>query len=168
MSGKMYLRNTPTALHLFEVNFECIKLDEKTTEKFHSIVAKLLFVSHRGRPDILVAIAFLTTRTSKEDQDDWKKLNRLMQYLNHTTGKVLTLSITSFNAIRWRVDASYATHNDMKSHTGAGMSMGRGLFYSKSSKQKFNSKISTEAELIGASDMTSQIIWTKMFLEATR
>ena len=89
-----------------------------------------------------------------------------MQYLNHTIDLVLTLSITGFNAIRWWVDASYATHDDMKSHTGAGMSMGRGFIFSKSSKQKLNSKSSTEAELIGASDMMSQIMWTKLFLEA--
>ena len=43
--------------------------------------------------------------------------------------------------------------------------MGRGFIYSKSSKQKLNCKSSTEAALIGASDMMSQIIWTKLFLE---
>ena len=54
----------------------------------------------------------------------------------------------------------------MRSHTGATMSMGKGSIYSKSSKQKLNSKSSTEAELIAASDMSGQILWTLYFLQA--
>ena len=77
--------NTPTADFLFEMNESQQKLNEKDREKFRSIVAKLLFVTQRGRPDILVAIAFLTTRVSKADKDGWKKLTRLMQYLNANT-----------------------------------------------------------------------------------
>jgi hypothetical protein len=37
---------------------------------------------------------------------------------------------------------------------------------SKSSKQKLNTKSSTEAELVGASDYLPSTIWAKMFLEA--
>ena len=67
--------------------------------------------------------------------------------------------------IKWWVDAAYGVHYDMKSHTGAMMSLGSGTVYSKSSKQRINTKSSTEAELIAASDMTNQILWTKYFLE---
>jgi hypothetical protein len=54
--------------------------------------------------------------------------------------------------MRTLVDASYAVHPDMKSHTGGLMSMGTGGLICKSSKQKLNTKSSTEAELVGASD----------------
>ena len=158
--------NTPAANYLFEVDDTREKLDKAKQEKFHSIVAKLLFVARRGRPDILVSIAFLTTRVSKPDTDDWKKLHRLMQYLNATMDLSLTLSAENFNNIKWWVDVSYGTHADMRSHTGAGLTLGRGFIYSKSSKQKINTKSSTEGELVGASDMLSQIIWTRYFLAA--
>ena len=62
------------------------------------------------------------------------------------------------------VDASYGVHADAKSHTGGIISIGRGATYVKSSKQKLVSKSSTEAELIGLSDMTSNIIWHRDFL----
>jgi hypothetical protein len=42
--------------------------------QFHSTVAKLLFVAKRGRPDILLAVSFLTTRVQEPGMDDWKKL----------------------------------------------------------------------------------------------
>jgi hypothetical protein len=58
------------------------------------------------------------------------------------------------------------THPDMKSHTGGAMSMGTGGLLCKSTKQKLNSKSSTEAELVGASDYLSNTIWSKLFLEA--
>ena len=43
--------------------------------------------------------------------------------------------------------------------------IGRGPVYSKSTGQKLNTKSSTEAELVALSDSTSQIIWTRNFLE---
>ena len=57
---------------------------------FHTYVAKMLFVSKRGRPDIQVAIASLSTRVTEPDTDDWKKLVRLMRYVNATLDLVLT------------------------------------------------------------------------------
>ena len=62
------------------------------------------------------------------------------------------------------VDASYAVHKDMKSHTGGVVSFGIGAVMSKSSKQKLNVKSSTEAELVGASDYLPYPIWAKKFL----
>jgi hypothetical protein len=68
--------------------------------------------------------------------------------------------------VRTWVDASYAVHPDMKSHTGGVMSFGVGGLLCKSSKQKLNTKSSTEAELVGASDYLPNTIWVKHFLEA--
>ena len=62
------------------------------------------------------------------------------------------------------VDASYAVHPDMKSHTGCVISLGKGPIYAKSNTQKLNTKSSTEAELVGLSDCSNQIIWTRNFL----
>ena len=87
--------NTAAAVHMFAVDEECQKLNKKDMEIFHSIVSKLLFVGKRARPDIMVAIAFLTTRVSKSDEDDWKKLERLMSYVNNTLDLKLTLSVES-------------------------------------------------------------------------
>ena len=77
---------------------------------------------------------------------------------------VLSLSIESFNSIKWWVDALFATHHNSLSHTGGTMSMGQGSIYSTSCKQKINARSSTEAELIGINDVASRILWTKNFL----
>jgi hypothetical protein len=72
-------QNTPAGAHLFEVNDDSPKISEAKRKLLHSIVAKLLSVTKRGRPDIQVPIAFLTSRISKAVKDDWKKFKRLLQ-----------------------------------------------------------------------------------------
>ena len=77
----------------------------------------------------------------------------------------MTLSDDDMSIIKTWVDASYATHNDMKSHTGANITLGKGTIYAISLKQKLNTKSSTEAELLGASDICPQAIWTAYFID---
>jgi hypothetical protein len=62
------------------------------------------------------------------------------------------------------VDAAYAVHNDMKSHTGGATSLGRGAIMCKSTKQKLNTKSSTEAEVVGSTDYLPNTTWARMFL----
>ena len=129
-------------------------------------MAKCLFLCKRARPDIQTAVSFLCTRVKCPDEDDWKKLKRMFQYLRGTRELVLTLEGEDLRVIKWWVDASYAVHHDMRSHTGGVMSLGKGAAYSTSTRQKLNTKSSTEAELVGVDDCMGQILWTRYFIEA--
>ena len=66
--------------------------------------------------------------------------------------------------LMWYVDASFAVHPNMHDHTGRGLTMGRGFPISASTKQKLNTRRSTESELVGVDDMMPIIIWTRNFL----
>ena len=57
-------------------------------------------------------------------------------------------------------------HNDFRSHTGGVMTLGSGAIQTISTKQKVNTKTSTEAELVSFNDVISKIMWTRLFLEA--
>lgn len=157
---------TPAASYLFEVNENCEKLPKDLAELFHHLTAQGLFLCKRGRPDIQTAIAFLTTRVREPDQDDMKKLTRMMKYLQGSEDLYLTLEADDTHVIKWFVDGSFAVHRDMKSHTGSAMFMGKGAVYSSSSKQKLNTRSSTEAELVAVNDVMGQVLWTRLFLEA--
>merc|ERR1712035_109211 len=52
----------------------------------------------------------------------------------------------------------------MRSHTGGLISIGKGVLNTVSNKQKLNTKSSTEAELVGASDFISWTVWLKRVL----
>ena len=133
---------------------------------FHHNVAKLLFLCKRARPDIQTAVAFLCTRVKAPDTDDYKKLTRVMRYLRGTVNMPLTLEAESMQIVKWWVDASFAVHTDMKSHTGAVMTLGKGGIYGTSTRQRINTRSSTEGEPVGVNDAMPQILWTRYFLEA--
>ena len=69
---------TPANKNLFTVDNESTDLDENGKDTFHSVVAKLLFITKRARPDIETAVAFLCTRVSRSTTEDWKKLRRVL------------------------------------------------------------------------------------------
>ena len=58
-----------------------------------------------------------------------------------------------------------SVYYDMPNHTCGTMSSGKGVIYSNSSKQKINTKSSTECELIGTNDVLPQALWTKYVLD---
>ena len=157
---------TPATHNLFEVGENSQPLQVKDADTFRRIVCKLLYVGIRARSDILTALAYLTTRVSKPNAHDYKKLRRLLEYLNGTLEMALTIGATSLNKMYTWIDASYATHHDMRSHTGGVVSFGIGGIVCKSSKQKINTKSSTEAELVGVSDYLPNTIWVMNFMKA--
>ena len=57
-------------------------------------------------------------------------------------------------------------HPDMRGHTGGNFSMGKGTICGASLKHKFDTRSSTEAEVVSVDQMISQVIWTRLFLEA--
>ena len=59
-----------------------VTLDQERKEVFHSIVARLLWVMKRARPDLEITIVFLCTRVTKSDKDYWKELKRVLTFIN--------------------------------------------------------------------------------------
>ena len=66
---------------------------------FQTLVAKILFVRCRSRPDLKMALAFLTTRVLNPDEDDYKKLARTIPYIRKTQVMELNLEAESMYTI---------------------------------------------------------------------
>ena len=135
----------PAAEHLFKVNDTPTYLSEEEAMFLHHNVAKHLFLCKRAQPDIQTAVAFLSTRVKQPDCDDYKKLGRVMKYLRKTITLTLTLEADDLQLIHWWIDGAFATHRDMRSHTGRAMTLGKGVIYGTSTRQKLNTRSSTEA-----------------------
>ena len=155
---------TPASEKLFEKGSGKL-LEMKRKEIFHTTVAKGLFLCKRARPDIQQATALLCTRVKSSNESDWNKLIRMMIYLNGTQEKVLTLKAESMSVIKWFIDMSFTVHEDFKSHTGGIMTLGTGAAQAVSRKQKLNTRSSTESELVAVDDVSTMVLWTKLFLE---
>ena len=111
---------SPAQSNLFSVTLVSLNplLGDKDKERFHSITAQLLYLAKRVRPDLLVAVSFLTKRVLSPQTDDWKKLVRAIQYLRFTSDMGIVLEGQQQMQVIAYVDASYGVHQDMKSHSG--------------------------------------------------
>ena len=156
-------RVTPATEDLFKVD-DSPALTEERSAVFHSRVAKILYAALRSRPDVLVTVSFLSTRVSKCTEEDWGKLERLLMYLNGTKSLGITLRASNGLRVVAHIDASFAPHEDMRSQTGVFVTLGSGPISASSKKQGLNTTSSTESELVGMSDGTPQVIWTKEFM----
>ena len=162
---KLKDRKTPGGSDLFEVDDKAEGLNKENSDTFHHIVAKLLFVAKRARLDIEPTISFLCTRVSKSTTQDWIKLGRLLGYLKMTINLPRIIGADRLDIISCWADASYAVHPDMKGHTGGTTSLGVGVTHTMCSKQKLNTKSSTESEIVGASKYITFLVWLAGFMK---
>jgi hypothetical protein len=105
---------SPATDDLFKSNEDDERLDKEQSEIFHSRVSKLLYLAKRVRPDILTAVAYLSTTVQCSTVKDMEKLNRVLRYINKTKDLVLRLDCNDPMVILASIDASYAAHSDLK------------------------------------------------------
>eukprot|EP01036_Dinobryon_divergens_P061981 gene61981-biopygen36379 len=109
---------TPTAQDLFQIDEASPRLDESKAEKFHSEVASISYVVKRIKPECLTATSFLLTRVHYSTEQDWTKLERLLNYVNATKDIPLTLEMDDGPLeIIANIDSSHASHGDYRGHT---------------------------------------------------
>ena len=155
---------TPATENLFVERENIAKLSVEMSESFHSEVATLLYLSHRIRGDVMLTVAYLTTRVISPDEDDMAKLMRLRNYIAASKEQKLTLKAEDL-IYRVYIDSSYGVHPNGRSHSGLVISLGKGSILCKSTKQKINTKSSAEAELIGVSDLAGWCIHCEEFIK---
>ena len=80
----------------------CFKLEKKNKTKylskeqaiaFHHVMAQLLFLTTQSRRDIGVAVSFPTSRVRQPDEDEWGKLERVLEYLYGTRRLKLPIQV---------------------------------------------------------------------------
>jgi hypothetical protein len=146
--------------NLFKGDESCAKLAQNKDVEFHNLVANTLYATKRARPDTCTAIAFLTMRVREPDKDYWTKLVHLMRYIRGTLTMPLILSANGSGILKWWVDVSFTVHPNMYGHSRGVLSLGRGFPIVSSTKQKLNTRSSTETEFMGAYDFMPAICWT--------
>ena len=156
---------TPATADLFDVIDGDPVLPEEEQEDFHTGVAKLLYLAKRSRPDILVAISFLSSRVNKATAKDTGKLRRVFQYLRHTVEKTMRFIKGARNPeIVAYVDAGYGIHTEGESRSGLVVTVNGTPVIWKTNKQAIVTKSSTEAELVALSDACTDILWARQLL----
>jgi len=108
---------TPTKKsNLFKVDGNVEPIAEKA--KFHSMVAKLLYLRKRGWPEILLPVQYLCTRVKGPTTDDVRNLERVFGYLQLTRYWTKVFDRSKIRRVTTFIDVSFATHPDGKSQSG--------------------------------------------------
>ncbi len=84
--------------------------------KYLSALMTTMYVARLTRPDILLATTHLATKSQNPTTLDWKRIIRIVKFLNGTKHHCITISCKDINIIAY-CHASYASHSDGKSHT---------------------------------------------------
>jgi hypothetical protein len=105
-------------------------------------------------------------RVQEPGKDDWTNLVHLMRYIRGTRTMPLILSVNGRGILKWWADVSFAVHPNMRGHSGGGLSLGSVFFIVSSTKQKLNTRSSTETGIVGADDFMTAICWTQYFMKA--
>ena len=87
-----------------------------------------MFLVKRGRPDEEPAFGFFSSRVQCSTKQDKSKLEKTLGHLLYTKDDVLTLEADNHNNLYWYIDASFAAHPDMKSHTGSVLTLSYNQF----------------------------------------
>jgi hypothetical protein len=154
----------PAAKWLFTVKPDTGKLNQAKADIFTKFVAKLIWVMKRARPDVEPTVSFLSTGVKAPDKDDWHKFKRLMCWMKKTKADVRIIGADDLLNMIVMIDSAHAAHDDMRGHTGGVTSFGTGVVDQKSSKQKMNTRSSTETEHVGTSEHLPKPAFFQLFI----
>jgi hypothetical protein len=161
--------STPAGADLF-IDDETSLLPFSDQKEMHTTVAKLLFLSTRVRPDILLSVNYLTTKVNKFTPNDKRKLTRILKYLNKTKSLGLTLQSTSTSNIKIlnHSDASYGVQHMAFTVMGVvSLPQRHPLGRDPSSLHRTSrnsTKSSTEAEIVCAAYSVGNILGFRNYL----
>jgi len=126
--------------------------------KYLSLIMAMMYVARLTRPDILLSISFLATKSQQPTDADYNNALRVLAYLKSTSNYGIIIKCQELK-LHIHCDASWASHHDGNSHTGWLVKMGQSYLGCKSGKQRVGSPSSTDAEIIATSDALKNLKW---------
>ena len=111
---------TPAAKQLLGVDDKKLLLEQKLKDTLHSVTSNCLYITKRESPNIESTVDLLCTRVSKRNEYYWKKLERLLVFLNNAIYDKSYIRLFYIESLYTWIDVAYAAHPDLKIHTGGG------------------------------------------------
>jgi hypothetical protein len=130
-----------------------------SSTKYLSIVMTLMYLARHTRPDILMPVTFLATKSAEPTSEYYADAIRIVAYVDSTRSLSMVFSSSANMLPVIYADASHLLHQDAKGHGGIILSLGSAPIMTKSYKLKINSKSSTESELVVLESACSYANW---------
>jgi len=154
-----------------ELNFNDIELYKVLLNNedkliYQSKVGAVNYLAVKTRPDLAYSISRCSNHLQSPTQLDMSNIDHILEYIRNTQNFGITFRATDDDKLYGYVDASYANHDDRKSHYGISLHFGKnnGSFYVASKKTPIVALSSTEAEYIALCEGSKIISWARQFL----
>ena len=118
----------------------------------------------RAHSDVQTPCGILCTQVMQPDQDGYKKLTRVIKYFRRRRFLRLTLEADHLDQAHWYIVSAFAVHDDIQSHSGSFMTMGKGMINWGSTKSKINTTSSPKAEMVAVHDNLPAMLGTLYIL----
>ena len=109
-----YTHPTDEKLFVIRVNGQL----SSNSNGFHRIVAKILFLCKRGRPDNALPVHYLCTRVKNPTVINDRKLTRIVGFMKSTLRHSRTIGSKPFDRVESYIDAAHAVNEDDFGHSG--------------------------------------------------
>ena len=126
------------------------------------MIAKVLWVSLRTRPDLQLATGFHCTRVKDPREHDWQKLANLIGYIRKTRFLPLIIGMTEDDTLIY-IDGAHAVHADARGHSGMVLTQGKGAMISVSKRLGVATTSSTETEIVSTGERLPKCTWFRYF-----
>jgi hypothetical protein len=140
-------------------------LEEDKLRMYLSLTMSLMYIARLTRPDTLLPVAYLASRSHVATPTDFKKLLKVLRYLKGTKTKGITIKCSDLQLYA-HCDASSNVHSDGKGHTGYFISLGstHSYVHAKSGKQRITGTSSTDCEIFALVECVKTALWIRNFL----
>jgi len=131
--------------------------------KYLSLTMTLMYLARFTRPDILMPVSYLATRSSTPTDEDFSKLMRIVRYLAGTKDIGIVYKASKMVPIVY-ADASHNMYSDGRGQAGMVITFGSGPIFCRSFKIKCTTRSSSESELYALEDASTYVIWLRCLL----
>ena len=151
--------NYPMRSNLLTHRPEATVLSTKRHADFRSVLQKVAY-AREGRPDIDFVVAYLQRQQTAPTETDWSDLQHLLRYINKEPEHWIVHNPTDLQ-LRAYADSSYNITSEGASHYGYLLTVVHSLVGLKGGRIKTVVRSSTEAEIVGVNEVTSEILWAR-------
>jgi hypothetical protein len=156
------ISSSPTGADFLQENNKDVSVN---TTKYLGLIMSLMYLARFTRPDILMPVTFLATKSANPMQSDFNKGLKILSYVKGTKNKALFFKANVKPTLEIFADAAHMLHKDAKGHGGIIGTLGSAPIFSKSFKFKLVTRSSTESEMISLEESVTFALWLTTLLK---
>jgi hypothetical protein len=132
--------------------------------KYLGLIMSLMYLARFTRPDVLMPVTYLATKSANPTQGDYNKGMKILSYLAGTKQRTLFFKAKASLTLEIYADAAHMIHKDAKGHGGIIGTLGSAPVFSKSFKFKLVTRSSTESEMVCLEETVTFALWMTVLL----